>query len=321
MTAIDDGLPRFGDLDDATIDSLQIVLDELHLRRRPKGGILLDIVATPDTPCVRSNDDRRQLHPRIDLDDGGRVRDHVDAFRRGEGGDEFRLPLAEFRLRHGSAGVLPIVRQSGADRVMLYYRDIHPVGWNIANGGAASVDELAGIDEVMLREFAEEVLFCDPERGRFAVPHVESQAAATAHKPSMRPEAAWARRFGWFDDRPAHLAVAWASGPDAVRITLPDRTPVLTPGLFVSINVDDFGIECSRLARIEVPGGLVPLDGELLADDELLDRAVGLFDPKTLSDETPRPTNTLASGVPVETTPEAALCPVAHDLAARLIVD
>jgi hypothetical protein len=45
----------------------------------------------------------------------------------------FKDPL--FPFRYASGGVLPILRIGRKEFFCFFYRDIDPVGWNIANGG------------------------------------------------------------------------------------------------------------------------------------------------------------------------------------------
>lgn len=71
----------------------------------------------------------------------------VDPERAGELSRSARAMLLDFTsdsmrtldaplLRWASAGVLPIARWRSADWVVLFFRDIRPVGWNLANGAS-----------------------------------------------------------------------------------------------------------------------------------------------------------------------------------------
>ena len=46
-----------------------------------------------------------------------------------------------FPFRFGNGGTLPVVRLADRDYYSLFYREVAPIGWNIANGGAESAAE------------------------------------------------------------------------------------------------------------------------------------------------------------------------------------
>jgi hypothetical protein len=67
-------------------------------------------------------------------------------------------------LRWSSGGALPFVRvvdnrQIGAavTHIALFYRDLDPIGWNVANGASECEEELADFDRLTTREFSEEL--------------------------------------------------------------------------------------------------------------------------------------------------------------------
>jgi hypothetical protein len=68
-------------------------------------------------------------------------------------------------LRWASGGCLPIVNWKGKKWFIMLFRDINPIGWNIANGASESKDEYKEkLDQLIRREFSEEllVLSCGP---------------------------------------------------------------------------------------------------------------------------------------------------------------
>ena len=71
---------------------------------------------------------------------------------------EARLRLNSAPLRWASAGALGVVTFMGRKWVILFYRDIHPKGWNIANGGSQDANEWHNIDWLANREFTEEII-------------------------------------------------------------------------------------------------------------------------------------------------------------------
>jgi hypothetical protein len=68
------------------------------------------------------------------------------------------LPLSEAPLRWASAGALVVATYKHRRWIMLFYRDIHPKGWNIANGGSHDKKEWQDIDWLANRECTEETI-------------------------------------------------------------------------------------------------------------------------------------------------------------------
>jgi len=63
--------------------------------------------------------------------------------------------------RWASGGTLPIVRWRGSWWCALFWRDIPPVGWNIANGASETKDEYKNLDQLIARETREELVVLD----------------------------------------------------------------------------------------------------------------------------------------------------------------
>jgi hypothetical protein len=83
-------------------------------------------------------------------------------------GSWFEIPTSEIPLRWASGGVLPVVSWRGGVWSPFFFRDIPPVGWNIAVGSTEAEAELIRPVSFGLREFVEEtiVLPLAPGRGR-----------------------------------------------------------------------------------------------------------------------------------------------------------
>jgi len=76
---------------------------------------------------------------------------------------ELELDLKKAPLRWASAGVLPIVKINNRYYVMLVFRTIYPIGWNLFLGASETKEEYKNLRELMLREFHEEVLIVNKE--------------------------------------------------------------------------------------------------------------------------------------------------------------
>lgn len=297
--------------------TLQVLLDGLVVVKKPGGGIHVEIAVRLDLPAITGNAGKEAVRAEIDPQEGQAFVERLSRLRLGAAGERLEAKFTQFALRHASAGVLPILARGGADLIALFHRDIHPEGWNIANGGSTEVREFGDVVGVMLREFAEEFLLLDAAAGRLL-----GAAAPEAASEAERAQSRLAERAG----RPLAFEtfrVGWGMGPDSLAVRLPDQKLLVTEGLWISVNAADFGIECTRLARLEFSDGLFPVDGEL-ARDALLDRPIGLFSRAALKQRDPRPLRIYRSGVEcfrpesVLESRAAAFCPVVLDLAARL---
>lgn len=95
--------------------------------------------------------DRLQLAARLDED--------IHAFMMEAGdGSWLEIPTARIPLRWASGGVLPIVTWRGREWSPFFFRDIAPVGWNIAAGSSETDAELRRPISFGLREFVEETI-------------------------------------------------------------------------------------------------------------------------------------------------------------------
>jgi hypothetical protein len=77
-------------------------------------------------------------------------------------GEKEVLPTAPVPyLRWASGGILPIANFEGRDWVVLFFRDIEPIGWNVGNGASETLAEFDDLNELLTREFAEELMLVD----------------------------------------------------------------------------------------------------------------------------------------------------------------
>lgn len=186
----------------------------------------------------------------------------------------YRVDCSQWPLRYANGGVLPIVHWEGRDHFLMFYRDIFPIGWNIANGASDDVEEWLQPERIIHREFAEEVLITDPSQQLLYV-YSPPLAAGTVdfHKSALT---------AWTPHRPelteylrAPLPFKWIHGPDAVEVAWNGRTE-RTEGLFLNVTPDDHGLEADRFVLIRLPGEACLLCGEI-ADGRPLNQIVGLF--------------------------------------------
>jgi hypothetical protein len=186
----------------------------------------------------------------------------------------------EFRFRFASGGVLPVVTFgcSGKSYFCLFYRDIDPIGWNIANGGCDSLGELQDPRRALERELCEELLIID-DRNRFVFDCKQTDFPEREHALKY-----WARILGRQieEQHEEVLSTNFRRGPDVLKVRFAGCDFGPYDGVFLNINAEDFGIEIDRIAEFELRGSIdkpveTLLDGEV-NDTRVIGRPIGLFD-------------------------------------------
>ena len=93
------------------------------------------------------------------LETARRLDEDIHAFMVEAGdGSWLEIPVPEIPLRWASGGVLPVVTWRGEVWSPFFFRDISPVGWNIAAGSSETEAELCRPVSFGLREFVEETI-------------------------------------------------------------------------------------------------------------------------------------------------------------------
>jgi hypothetical protein len=93
------------------------------------------------------------------LEEAARLDQEIHRFMLGQSeATDLGISTDRFPLRWASGGVLPVVRWQGTTWSPFFFRDIPPVGWNIAAGSSDSDEELRRPLSFGLREFVEEMI-------------------------------------------------------------------------------------------------------------------------------------------------------------------
>jgi len=272
---------------------LQVLISEFTMHRK-SGGIELRLGFTPETPTIwmrQAKDVLREKMPRFKTR-ASEFQTELDAFLLGNHGAKYEFKKSDFVFRYASGGVLPILRWRDEEYFALFYRDIFPIGWNIANGGSDTCDELFHPLDVMDRELREELVIFNPSKQKRYV--FDSDFG----KPLDRPEFAVARRI--WQERFANqrryrrldmssleelaIPLQWMPGPDSVQVRMPDEPVHETRNCFLNINAEDFGIEIDNVAKLDLDDEAVLCDGEIIGD-ALVNAPVGLFKVATMFDK------------------------------------
>jgi hypothetical protein len=257
---------------------LQLLLSEFVLRRTANGGVELRICFDDETPSIWSSRGKRYLLAMSKPADRLRYQEELDGFlfRQNRGTYEFRD--SNFSFRYASGGTLPIITltdgSTASTYYCLFYREIHPIGWNIANGGCDNRTELLNPQLTMERELHEELVIADFETDtRYTFPGDDDPAHNVARR-------LWGQAHKPLDPtrlKTREVPIDWHSGPDSLHIQVGhEDAPIIRGGFYLNINGEDFGIEMDRVATIHLPSTVTLFDGEL-EGTSLVKAPVGLF--------------------------------------------
>jgi hypothetical protein len=288
-------LPYIRPLHEVEHHFLQVLVTRFRLERRTHGGgahLFVDFDGS--SPAVWQRGGRDALRKEIP-DFADKVEEHGTGLTEFFGSQEPRehtFDDPDFPFRYGNGGALPIVRLKDRDYYCLIYREVFPIGWNIANGGTDSRDELTNPLDVIERELREELIIIDRER------QVRYIFEGDGEQPLDRPEHAAARRiiqkaFPQLNFDTMHTDEAplkWERGPD--QMTVGENS---VSGVYLNINAEDFGIEIDRIARIHMNDSWALFDGEI-NDGYPLNAPIGLFEVSRLSQEYSKPEHPLDPG-------------------------
>ncbi len=280
---------------------LQVLLPEFGLTKKGS-GLCLDLTIDANCLSIADGQGKRQLSKAIGTGSSKarkKLKAKLSSFRKDDRFLSYRFDCSRFPFRWANGGVLPILRYRGKDYFCLFYRDIPPIGWNIANGSSDTIDEMLKPWKIVLREFGEEIFFYDVKAGVIYThdPGTKVRPIGFQRRAREKWDRSFKKREGLKGLKEQSLPLVWIEGPDRVRATLrrqeratrgdsPSARPgkswqrrYVTKGYFLSVTPQDNGIEVDRIARInlDVGGEIRLVDGEL-RDGQVLNRVVGLFE-------------------------------------------
>lgn len=313
MTSPFQNLNCLGDWNDNDDDFLSALIQNFSARHLDGGGLDVEISLTNQTRLLTSSEEKSALANSLDFDEGGGVIEALEQVRTGER-NELSCECQAFGFRHVNGGVLPVIDTGDQIQALLFLRDIHPVGWNIANGAGTGLCDLLDPMAVALREATEELLFWDEtEHLAWTVSLQRPDELATAL--CLLGEDA-----SLLQGSTVPMEIL-ETGPDTLTVHLPDGRSHRTERTHLSFNLADFGLEATWVARVQPLSKFTPRDGELTPEGHLLDRIVGVFDLHELRAslaEEAQPLRSYRSGMIQSTLASAPLCPVTAQILQNL---
>jgi hypothetical protein len=269
-----------GAMRDGERDLIQLLLKDFSLSRSGKGASL-GVSFGINTKKITNRDRKDVIKATIPRfrQAACRLQERLDGFLIENRGPGLEIEERDFKFRYASGGVLPILRRGGRDYYCLFYREVDPIGWNIANGSTNTLVELLNPLEAANRELCEELLIVNPEN------KIRYVFADDSGKLPACPEFAVARQiwneffpeldFPGFEEVEKRLK--WDDGPDELRISTEFGGSRTISPCYLNINALDFGIEVDRIVHVDLDEGDRLCDGEII-DGSLLNRVVGLFE-------------------------------------------
>lgn len=254
------------------------MLSRFAIRQGEKGGLLLDVDFTPEANAVWLRKGKTFIRKQLDTGLTLKYQGELEEIMMGASKRDWVHNNPAFPFRYGNGGTLPVIRYGNKDYYCMFYREIHPIGWNIANGGAESVSELLNPFATIERELREELIIFDLDK-KFQYIFNWSEGRRMDHPDFAIANRVWREIFKKenieeLSELP--LPLKWLSGNDCVKINY-DGHIVEFNDCIVNVNAEDFGIEVDRVAKLSVSEGAVFCDGELI-NGKLLNQIVGLFD-------------------------------------------
>lgn len=261
---------------------LEVLLTNFTLTRSDGAqGVELRVSFRKDSPAVWNREGRGTIKNRMRSNLDGKVcgyKQQLDSILLSGKAGTFSPDDPEFLWRWASAGTLPIISLGDSSYYCFFYRDIFPIGWNIANGATDTSAELLDPLQALERELGEELVVASPTKGaRYVLRPSEDQSLDRAAFGNFRR--LWKERFPAVDllsYKIDGLAFKWEDGPDRIFVNSDFGKRELSE-CFVNINSADFGIELDRVARIAITDDFVLCDGEA-SEGRVLNRPVGLFE-------------------------------------------
>lgn len=273
-------------LDKASHRFLEVLVHKFLIKRM-NNGFCLKVEFDNSNPAIWSNTGKNVIQGKIPdfRRKAKKYQDELDTFfLHGQKGDEYSFDDPVFPFRYASGGTLPIIHQKGKEYYCFFYREIEPIGWNIANGGCDSKYELLNPVKTIERELREELVAFNSSRKEWLL--FESGEGAVSDSPEFDeirerivkeyPE----KDFKHFTKN--EIPLKWLDSPDELHVIFGTEKSVVK-GCLLNINAEDFGIEIDRIAWILIDPESIYIDGEIW-EDTIVGSPVGFFEVKRFNE-------------------------------------
>lgn len=264
-------------------DLFQVILPEFILNKK-QFGLEVDIEINENLFSIRNINGKKDFNAAIKkskIKNQKSVAKNINDFKNDDNCLSYKFIDPEYYFRYANGGVLPILRlkinESNAreDYFCFFYREIFPIGWNIANGASDNRNELFYPSDIILREFNEELIITDNEKKlRYVFDMDKKSFTQQTHNMVLK---AWDKKIEENISKYERLFIPmkWIDGPDSATIRSESKK-VTTSGYFLSITPEDNAIELDKIGFINLSGDISLLDGEI-SNGRLINGVIGLF--------------------------------------------
>lgn len=281
---------------EAENEFLQVLLTDFRVKSEGK-GLELTVKFDGDSPAIWLRKAKSHILQYLPEERRAFYQNHFKELVEKENVNYHHSDKA-FPFRFGNGGTLPVARVGDIDYYCLFYRDIHPIGWNIANGGANDLHDLLHPASIIERELREELIVVEPLRGRRYI-FDWHDARLRDHPDFALANRLWMERFrnmNFPEFKEIPLPLKWVPAfdsdiegemnrkYDSVVVEFGNNPPVHTGYGLLNITGEDFSIEFDRIAKLAVGSDAIFCDGELI-DGQLLNQVVGLFEVQKFNTE------------------------------------
>ncbi len=263
--------------------SIVLLFNQLRLYRDQK-KVVLEVDLRGQSCAIYSNRGKEFIREKFLADCVDEYRDvsqKSHTFLMGASGPT-EYPMSVNALRWTSGGFLPVANWRGRKWVCLFFRDIDPIGWNIANGASESKEEYKKINRLIYREMLEELVICSdlPKKHR----HVQHRILSIPGLSLADPESPVLHLLREHVElRQEHDGIILAlhfNGPSLrekqtkheVRVLFHDDWADASPGIIqnvlLSVNPLELGIEVIRVGEFDLGDHEFLLDGEVFSTSE-----------------------------------------------------
>lgn len=272
---------------------MQVLISSFELQRKDK-EVVLTVNMESDTLTIWSWEGKQLLRESImnsQVELVNYYRDILNEFLVYHQGDSKPLIIPRSQdtgkifFRYASGGTLPIVKYKNDEYYCLIYREIYPIGWNIANGGCDRCDELLHPEKTILRELNEELIIID-----LAQNHRYVLGETCEYPEFILARDVLKSKYGidWGNlniHKPKNFS--WEPGPDKLMVQIGMQAQETLNNCFININAEDLGIEIDRVAKFTISDTAILFDGELCdmpgGTQTCVNAPIGLFKVSTMN--------------------------------------
>ena len=279
----------------------QVLVSEFNLKRS-EGGVIMNVSFSNENLAIWNDLGKREIEKRFlkkSQEEINYIQKSLDQVLISSEKGDYSYNDTKYPFRYASGGSLPIVTIGKTQYYCLIFREIPPVGWNIANGGCDSQDEMLKPSNTIVRELNEELIIFDPELKEWY--YFEKFHDLPDHNTVRKHIQKNNRKYpsGFFDDfNKKDALVKFQKGPDKLEVKIKNefnKEINILEGterdIFININALDYGIEFDRIAQIKVGKDAIFVDGEPFPYSKrypMVNAPIGLFEKSDLDNSVRR---------------------------------